>query len=104
MGSRIKKGDKVIVLTGRDSGKSGKVLKAFPNKGRMIVEGVNLVKRHIRRRSESETGGVKQVPASLNISNVALFCPNCSRGVRVAVKLSKDKSKIRICKRCKRAI
>lgn len=104
MSLRIKKGDKVWVLSGRDERKSGKVLKVLTGKGRLIVEGINLVKKHIRRRSEGESSGIKELPASLNISNVALFCSNCNRGVRFGVKLSKDKSKTRICKRCQRAI
>ena len=72
MSLRIKKSDKVIVLAGKEKGKSGKVLKVLTSKQREIVEGVNLVKKHIKRKSEAEAGGVKEIPASLNISNVAL--------------------------------
>ena len=104
MGLGVKKGDKVVVLAGRNKGKTGKVLKVIPDKHCLIVEGVNLVKRHIRRRSESESGGIKEVPASVNISNVSLFCTNCNRGVKFGVKISTDKSKVRICKRCQRTI
>lgn len=122
MGLSIKKGDKIIVLAGKDKGKTGKVLKAIPRKsskakikpskggfkavrrGRVIVEGVNLVKKHMRRRSESEPGGIKELPLSLDLSNVALFCGNCNKGVRFSVTVSKDKSKARICKKCKRPL
>lgn len=104
MSLRIKKSDKVIVLAGKEKGKSGKVLKVLTSKQRVIVEGINLVKKHVKRKSEAEVGGIKEIPASLNISNVALFCGNCSKGVRFSIKLSKDKSKTRVCKKCNRAI
>jgi len=100
----IKKGDKVIVISGKDKGKSGKVLRFVPARHRIVVEGVNLVKKHIRRRSESEAGGIKEVPASIHMSNISLFCSNCNKGVKFGVKPSKDKSKARVCKRCNRAI
>jgi large subunit ribosomal protein L24 len=104
MSLRIKRGDKVVVISGRDKGKTGKVLRVFPDKERVIVEGINLVKKHIRRRSENEPGGIKDIPSSIHISNLALFCPNCNRGVRFGVKILEDKSKIRICKRCQQPI
>jgi len=104
MSLRIKKGDKVAVIAGKNKGKFGKVLRAVSDKGRVVVEGVNLVKKHIRRRSENEPGGIREIPASIDISNVALFCPDCNRGVKFAVKVSKDKSKARICKKCQRVI
>lgn len=104
MSLRIKKGDKVVVLTGKDKGKSGKVLRVLTSKGRVIVEGVNMIKKNIRRRSEAEPGGIKAVPASLNISNVSLMCGNCNKAVRFGVKILDDKSKIRICKKCNKPI
>ncbi len=104
MSLRIKKGDKVEVIAGKNKGKAGKVLKVLSEKRRVVVEGVNLVKKHIRKRSESEPGGIKEIPASLNISNIALFCASCNRGVRFGVKVSSDKSKARICKKCQKPI
>jgi large subunit ribosomal protein L24 len=71
---------------------------------RAIVEGVNLVKKHQRRRSESEQGGIKEMPKPLALSKIALFCPNCNRGVRFGIKIMADKEKARICKRCQQAI
>ncbi len=100
MSLRIKKGDKVVVCAGRDKGKTGKVLMILTDKGRAVVEGINLVKKHLRKRSESEPGGIKEIPSSLHISNLNLFCSNCSRGIRFGVKISEDKSKVRICRRC----
>ncbi len=104
MSLRIKKGDKVEIISGKDKGKTGKVLKVLADNARVVVDGTNLVKKHIRRRSESEPGGIKEIPAALSISSVALFCSNCNRGTRFGVKISKDKSKVRICKRCQKAI
>jgi large subunit ribosomal protein L24 len=104
MSSRIKKGDKVVVIAGKDKGKTGRVLKIFLQKRRAIVEGVNLVKKHMRRRSESEPGGIKEVPIPIHISNLALFCSRCGRGVRFGVQVMSDKSKVRVCKRCQQVI
>jgi len=104
MSLRIKRGDKVVILAGKDKGKTGKVLKVFPKEMRAIVEGVNLVKKHIRRRGENEPGGIKEIPAPLHISNLALFCSNCNRGVRFGIRILEDKSKIRVCKRCQQPI
>lgn len=104
MGLEIKRGDKIIVIAGKNKGKTGKVLRVNSNPKRVIVEGVNLVKKHVRRRSESETGGIKEVPSTIDASNVALFCGSCNKGVRFGVKVSDDKSKTRICRRCQRPI
>ncbi len=104
MSLRIKKGDKVIVLAGKNKGRTGKVLKNNVSKDRIFVEGVSLVKKHIRRRSESEAGGIKEIPSSISISNVALFCANCNKGVRFGTKISDDKSKVRVCKKCNRPV
>ncbi len=103
MSLRIKRGDKVVVLSGKDKEKSGRILKVLP-KDRVIVEGVNLVKKHMKKRSEGDAGGIKSIPSSLHISSVALLCPNCNKGVRFEVKVLEDKSKVRICKKCKRKI
>lgn len=100
----IKKGDKVLVIAGKNKGRAGKILRVSFNPKRIVVEGINLVKKHIRRRSESETGGIKEIPAAINASNVALFCGSCNKGVRFGVKVSDDKSKVRICRRCQRPI
>ncbi len=104
MGLKIKKGDKVKILAGKDKGKTGKVLKLTSNGSRVVVEGVNVLKKHIRRRSEAEQGGIREVPSPINISNVALFCGNCNKETRFGVNIAKDKSKTRICRKCQRAI
>jgi large subunit ribosomal protein L24 len=104
MSFKIRKGDKVQLMRGKDKGKTGKVLEINFAENRAIVEGLNLVKKHMRRRSENEPGGIKDVPSPIKLSNIALFCPNCSRGRRVAVKRMEDKSRLRVCKKCQQPI
>lgn len=99
MALRIKKGDIVEVRAGKDKGKKGKVLKVLDN-ARVRVEGVNLVKKHMRRRREGDQGGIVEVPGYIHISNVNLFCPKCNRGVRFGVKVTAEKGKVRVCKKC----
>ncbi len=101
---RVKRGDKVKVGAGKDKGKTGKVLKVLTKKRRAVVEGVNIVKKHMRRRSETDQGGIKEVPLSIHISNLSLFCPSCNREARFEIKILDDKSKIRVCKRCSKPI
>ena len=101
---KIRKNDTVVIRAGKDRGKSAKVLKVLPRNNRAVVEGVNLVKKHMRRRSEQETGGIKEIPTTVNISNLGLVCSNCGKGVRFGVKVAKDKSKVRVCKRCQQVI
>jgi len=100
----IKKGDKVVVLAGKDKGKTSKVLKVFKDKNRVIVEGINLAKKHTKRRSENEPGGIIEVPLPVHISNVALYCSRCNRATRFRTKILEDKSKIRICVKCNQPI
>jgi large subunit ribosomal protein L24 len=101
---KIKKGDLVEVIKGKDNGKKGKVLVVLPKEMRAIVEGINLVKKHMRRRREDEQGGIVSIEAPISISNLALFCKSCNRGVRVGFSILKDASKVRFCKVCKQAI
>lgn len=104
MSMHVKKGDKVVILAGKDKGKSGRVLKVFFETNRVIVEGANLMKKHLRRRSEAEAGGIREVPAPIHCSNVALFCPQCNKGTRASVVVSADKSKARVCKKCQKQL
>ena len=100
----IKKGDKVTIISGKDRGKSGKVLEILKDKSRVIVESLKLSKKHMRKRSEADVGGIKEFPMPLHVSKVALFCSSCSKPVRFGVKILKDKNKIRICKKCQQEI
>lgn len=99
----IRKGDMVQVMAGKEKGKTGKVLGVLKDAGRVLVENLNLVKRHTKPSQKNPNGGVLQKEASLNYSNVLLLCPKCSRGVRVGVKVEKEK-KIRVCKKCSQSI
>ncbi len=100
----IKKGDKVKVLTGKDRGKTGKVLKVVTGSGKISVEGVNVRIKHMRPKKEGEKGQRVQFPAAMDLSNVILICPKCSRPTRIGAKKLEDKSKVRVCKKCKEAI
>ena len=96
---KIKKDDEVIVLTGRDRGKRGKVLRALPQEDRVIVEGVNMVKRHTKPSQADPQGGIKEKEAAIHVSNVALIDPKSNRPTRVGFKLLADGRKVRVAKR-----
>ena len=98
---KIHKDDNVEVLAGKDKGKRGSVVRVFEKNGkvRVLVSGVNLVKKAIKRRSQQEAGGIAEVEAPLDISNVGLVCKKCGRPVKVGYKLDGDK-KIRVCRKC----
>ncbi|MCX7661349.1 MAG: 50S ribosomal protein L24 [Candidatus Omnitrophica bacterium] len=98
--AKIKKGDLVYVRKGKDRGKKGKVLAVFPKEKKALVEGINLVKKHMRARSETQPGGILSIPAPLSISNLMLICPRCAQPTRVGFKITSDK-KMRLCKKCK---
>lgn len=101
---RIKKNDTVMVRTGRDRGKTGKVLRVFPKEHRAIVEGINFVKKHMRRTREEQQGGIIQKETPINLSNLAIFCKGCNRPTRVGVKMLSDGGKSRYCKKCNEVI
>ncbi len=103
----IKKGDKVKILAGKDKGKTGKVLQVFPTRERASVEGLNLLIKHMRPSREGENGQRIEFPAPLNISNLILICPKCSKPTRIAHKITKgDKGnkKFRVCKKCDQVV
>ncbi|MCG8571491.1 MAG: 50S ribosomal protein L24 [Spirochaetes bacterium] len=96
---KLKKGDSVKVVSGKDLGKQGRILEVNRDKGRVLVEGVNIVKKTMRKSQENPHGGIKDVEAFLDISNVQLICPKCKKSTRIAIKEADDK-KVRICKKC----
>ena len=98
---KIHKDDNVEIIAGKDKGKRGTVVRVFEKKGhvRVIVSGCNLVKKAIKRRSQQEAGGIAEIEAPLDISNVGLVCKKCGRPVKVGYKLDGDK-KIRVCRKC----
>lgn len=103
MGVKIKKGDQVLIISGKDKGRKGKVIEAFPKQGRIVIEGINLRKKHMKPKKSGEKGQIVETPASLNVSDVKLICSKCGKAVRTAYKLG-GKKKYRICKKCKQEI
>ena len=95
---KIKKDDKVVVLSGKDKGKQGKVLIADPKGAKVVVEGVNVATKHQKPRKQGEEGGIIKVETPIYASKVALYCSNCKKGVRVGYKLGEGKT--RVCKKC----
>ena len=96
---KVKKNDTVLVLTGKDNGKTGKVLRAIPSKNRVVVEGVNVQKKHKRARSAQETSGIVEQAGAIDASNVLVICPVCNKATRVAHAEVNGK-KVRVCKKC----
>ena len=108
---KIKKGDKVKIIKGKDKGKSGKVLQVFQSRNRASIEGLNLLIKHMRPRKQGEKGQRIEFPAALDLSNVLLVCPKCNKPTRVGYKNmevkvgeKKKNKKVRICKKCKQMI
>ena len=99
MAMNIKKGDNVVVLSGKDKGKQGKVLGTIPADSKVVVEKVNMVTCHVKPRRQGEEGGIVKREAAIYASKVQVVCPKCSKGTRVAHKIEGDK-KVRVCKHC----
>ena len=102
--SRIRKGDTVAVLAGKSRGKIGKVLKVFPKDGYAIVEGVNFIKKHTRRRRDDQQGGIIQMEGPIHLSNLVISCKGCKKPVRIGFTKLADGTKSRLCKKCKEMI
>jgi large subunit ribosomal protein L24 len=98
MASRIRSGDNIVVLTGKDRGKTGKVRQVLPKESRVIVEGVNIVKRHTKARGPGQPGGIIEKEAALHISNVAIADPSTGKPTRVGFRTEADGTKVRIAK------
>jgi large subunit ribosomal protein L24 len=98
--ARIKRDDQVMILGGKNRGKKGKVLHVIPASGRVVVEGLNLIKKHVRRSQENPQGAIISRESPLPLDRVQPICPRCNRGVRVGFKVLGDGSKTRICRRC----
>ncbi|MBF6569799.1 MAG: 50S ribosomal protein L24 [Candidatus Binataceae bacterium] len=98
--SRIKKNDLVMVITGRERGKTGKVMRVMADEGRLIVERLNVVKRHSKPSGPQSPGGIVEKEAPIQVSNVMIFCERCNAPVRIGAKMGADGERIRICRRC----
>jgi large subunit ribosomal protein L24 len=101
---KIRKDDEVLVIAGRERGKAGKVRQAFPRENRVVVEGINMVKRHMKPRGMARQAGIISREAPLHASKVMLLCPKCRKPTRVGIRLSEDGDRIRFCKRCQEVI
>ena len=100
---KIKVNDKIKVTAGKDSGKEGKVVQVFPKEGKVVVEGVNIMKKHMRARRSGEKGQVLELAAPITVSNVQLLCTKCGRNTRVGYKMDGNAKK-RVCRKCKEFI
>lgn len=101
--NKLRKGDMVKVLAGKDKGKTGKVLTVIPEKNRVVVEKVNVIKKH-KRPDQKSKGGIVEKEGSIHLSNVGLLCSKCNAAVRVQSKKLEDGKKVRICSKCKDVI
>ena len=99
-GLKIKKGDRVKVLTGKDRGKDGEVTRVLPTTGKVIVDGVNIAKKHQRATRATMQGGIIDKDMPIPVANVALICPACGKHTRVGYKFDNDGTKVRVCKKC----
>lgn len=102
---KIKKGDTVVVIAGDDKGKTGKVLKVFPDKSRVIVESVNFIKRHTRQTKRAQKGGIIEKEGTIHVSNLMFFCPKCATPNKITHRVIQaegedKKMRVRICRKC----
>ena len=95
----IKTGDTVVVLSGDDKGVKGEVIAVSPAEGKVLVKGVNVIHKHVKPRKQGETGGIVDAEGAIYASKVALYCPNCDKGVRVKAQIE-DGKKVRVCAKC----
>jgi len=100
----IKKGDQVVVISGKEKGKTGRILRVFPKKQRAIVERVNFLKKHTKPSQKNRQGGIVEKEASLHVSNLLLYCMRCEKGSRIGFKILENRNKVRYCKRCNELI
>ena len=97
---KIKKGDQVLIITGKDKDKKGEIIEALPLRRKVIVKGINIAKKSIKKSKENQAGGYIEVEMPLDVSNVMLFCPKCNKGTKIAIAVSDKDQKIRVCKKC----
>ena|SRR3989344_8044050 len=97
---KIHKGDNVKMLSGKDRSKTGKILAVFPDEGKVVVEGLNMIKRHTRPRQQGQKGQIITKERAISAASVALICKSCGKATRVGYQVNRDK-KVRICKKCK---
>ena len=96
---RIRKGDTVLIISGKDKGRKGKVLRALPERDKIMVEGISLRKKHVKPKKSGEKGQIVEISAPINVSNAKLICSKCDKATKIGYKLG-EKEKYRICKKC----
>ncbi len=101
-GMKVRKGDRVRVLTGKDRGAEGVVMFALPAEGKVIVEGVNLAKKHQKPTRSTQQGGIIDKDMPMPVANVAIVCPGCGQPTRVGFRHEPDGTKVRVCRKCKK--
>ncbi|MCD9625482.1 50S ribosomal protein L24 [Rhabdothermincola salaria] len=97
---KIRKGDRVQVLTGKDRGKTGVVSRSIPDRGKVIVDGVNIAKKHQKPTSATTQGGIIDKEMPIPVANVAIICNSCGKPTRIGYRIEGDGSKVRICRKC----
>jgi len=97
---KLKKGDTILVISGKDKGRKGKIIEALPKQNKVLVEGINLRKKHVKPKKQGEKGQVVSLPAPLDASDVKIICPKCKKTARIGYRIE-NKKKYRICKKCK---
>lgn len=95
----VRRGDKVRIIAGKENGKEGKVLRAYPEKQRVTIESANMIKRHVRPSQKNPQGGIMQMEGTMHVSNVMLICPSCSQPTRVS-RRREGGALVRVCKKC----
>ncbi len=96
----VRKGDRVEVIAGKEKGKKGKILFALPKENRVVVEGINMVKRHARPTQKIPQGGIQEREAPIHASNVQVVCPSCGQATRVGHRVTESGTKVRVCRKC----
>lgn len=100
---KIKKGHTVLIISGKDRGKKGKVLRTLPKKRRVVIEGVSLIKKHQKAKKTGEKGQIVEMPAPIDVSNVKIICSKCTKAARIGYKVI-EKRKYLVCKKCGKEI
>lgn len=101
---KIHKNDTVLVIAGKDKGKKGKVRKAYPDKERIMIEGVNMIKRHSRTKGKTRQAGIIELEAPIHVSNVMVICNKCNKPARIGYRVLEDAKKARYCRNCSEII
>lgn len=100
----VKTGDTVVVLNGKERGKKGKVLAVSPKEGKVIIEGVNMVSKHVKPRKMGESGGIVKAEGAMYACKVQVVCPHCEKPTRISHRINEDGTKSRICKKCSKSL